>query len=202
MIHPEPATNVTRGDSAPRFASTPQKQAIQAAFAPATAKGIATRQELEKLRELRTKDTNLAKMESGLTYDAARLAYRQNVGRLADQVAAGEGAKFDGENGWTPQDWQEDFQERRKIVRAHRSELTAQAWPIVKEIRARWAAAANDLAAEVEAQEKTAAERFAVAYVPGLVPSTIRKAAGEMVDTHFTPAGGTSFDEMLPLLKF
>ena len=44
--------------------------------------------------------------------------------------------------------------------------------------------------------------RLGVAYVPGLVPLTIRKAAGEMADTHFTPAGGTSFDEMLPFLKF
>ena len=128
MIHPEPATNVTRGDSGPRFASTAQKQAIQAAFAPGTAKSIATRGELDKLRELRTKDTNLAKMESGLTYDAARLAYRANVNLLAGQVAAGEAAKFDGENGWTPQDWQEDFSRAaqdcsRSPVRTDRASL-------------------------------------------------------------------------------
>jgi hypothetical protein len=183
-------------------ASKATESAIIATFSPTVRKGVFPKPELEIWQTLRAKVANLSKMESELTYDAARKAYRTHVETLTSHVASGDSSKFDATDGWTPTDWQEDFSERRRIVRQQRAAICREAFPIAKGIRARAAAAVLDLACEIEAGEKATAEKFSVPFCPSVVALTIRKFAADLVDPAQLPAGPSSLDELLPFVTF
>ena len=184
------------------FASRETKARIHAEFSPATIKTILPKNELEQIRILNTKLQASAKAEAALTYDAARAAYKNLGHELTAHAANGDDAKLEAAPGWTFEDISEEFTEKRRAVRAHRAALSAAVWEIARNVRARWAAAALDLACDLEAAERATAERFALAYAPGPVPLAIRKAAGEMVDANCSPAGASSVSEMLPFTTF
>jgi hypothetical protein len=184
------------------FASPATKRRIHGEFTPAIIKNILPKAEHEQLRALHDKMQAASKSEDGLSYDAARAAYRKLGGELVSHATAGDSASLEAAPGWTFQDVLDEFTEKRRAVRLHKTELTAAAWELAKPIRDRWAAAAFDLACEVETTERALAERFALAYAPGQVPLAIRKAAAEMLDPNFAPAGVSSIPEMLPFLTF
>ena len=184
------------------FASRATKQAIHAEFSPATIKTILPKADVEQLRGLHVKMQAASKSEDALSYDAARAAYRKLGGELVSHATNGDDAKLEAAGGWTFEDVSEEFSEKRRAVRLHKTALTAAAWELARPIRARWAAAAVDLACDVEATERALAERFALAYAPGPVPLAIRKSASETLDPNFEPVGVSSIPEMLPFMTF
>ena len=184
------------------FASRETKTRIHADFSPATIKTILPKGEQEQLRGLHVKMLAASKSEDGLSYDAARAAYKNLGHELTAHATNGDDAKLEAAAGWTFQDVLDEFTEKRRAVRLHKTALTAAAWELARPIRARWAAAAVDLACDLEAAERATAERFAVAYTPGPVPLAIRKAASETLDPNFAPVGVCAIPEMLPFATF
>lgn len=196
MIRIEPQTNAPAAIRT-QFTAAAVKRAIMAQFSPASARAIVPKAELETLKRLRAEIGRLSEMDSQLTFDAARAAYRAHISAFTASVAAGQSAVADDRNMWTHEDWIEDFSERRKVVRQHRAAKLSEAIPLAKGCRARWAAAAMELGREVADAERSVAEKFCVAHSPSATVLAIYSAAEEMAGQ----IGGDSAEAMLPFIS-
>ena len=107
--------------------------------------------------------------------DSARAAWVNQNATLAAKMIAGT---FDPEkDNFTPEDFQEDFFQRRESGKTAQRQISQACLPIAEKAAANFAAFANKLAATIEEKDRADCERYAVKFEPSALLLRIRQCA-------------------------
>ena len=152
-----------------------------AAIVEEAGKTLISPEDLETLRQhQRNHDAARERINSHCDPDAKR-AWTQQSAELTRGMGTGE-YKGDGD-AWSLQDFMEDYEEIRNASKQQQVQITEACLPIAEKAGNKFAAVARKLADQVEATEKSIADRFGVPFSPSQAVQRIRACADVAVST-------------------
>jgi hypothetical protein len=120
---------------------------------------IVTNAELEKLRQLQVEYDRVHEFFRVHLRDNAKVEFAKQKQQIALRCRAGEATV---ENAWTLSDFQNDFETKRKSLKAELRKISAESYPIALEVCRRLGKAAAAIAPEIEAAERKHSDDFGV----------------------------------------
>lgn len=109
------------------------------------------------------------------TVYAAKDAWLAHQQRMADRIAAGASVT-DKEDGWSRQDWEEDYRSKMQAAKLGGAKIVGEAIATAAPAFDRFSKFCEDFAIEQEAGEISVCENLKIPYSPSLIIRTIRSA--------------------------
>ena len=158
-------------------------------------KPLATKSELADLARLQKEHDTASQASLKYVPINAKQAWLDHEKTLVQSIRTGT---TDEKDGWSRQDFEDDFRRKQIAAKQAACDVAAEAAPIARIIAARFSTLAGNFADAIETREKADAEKFGLIYSPSPTVCTLRDCA----TTAMQRCGGNAAPKtMLPYIS-
>ena len=159
-------------------------------------KPLATKSELADLARLQKEHETASAASLKYVPINAKQAWLDHEKTLVQSIRTGT---TDAHDGWSRQDWEDDFRRKQIAAKQAACDVAAEAAPVARAIAAKFSTLANNFADEIEVREKADGAKFGLPFSPSATVQALRNCGATAMQR--CGGGNSSPRAMLPYLS-